>query len=807
MNISYNWLKQYIQIDYSPEQLSEILTAIGLEVEGLHKFESIQGGLKGLVTGRVVECRPHPNADKLKLTKVDVGGDVLLSIVCGAPNVDEGQNVVVAPVGCTIFPLAGEPFEIKRAKIRGEVSEGMICAEDEIGIGTSHAGIMVLNEEVEPGTLVSELFEVETDYIFDIGLTPNRSDATSHLGVAKDLLAYLRVNEDFKGKLKFPETGEVVGTDSVEFKVSVADNLLCPRYAGIILEDIKVKESPDWLKNRLKSIGVRPLNNVVDITNFVLHEYGQPLHAFDLDAIKGGGIVVSTLEKGTSFVSLDEKKRELSEEDLMICDADMNPLCMAGVFGGLDSGVTETTQRLFLESAHFHPTAIRKTSTRHLLRTDAARIFEKGSDPGIVVDALKRAVFLLEKYANARVASQVYDLFPKPPIPAQIGLHTERVRKLIGLDISDAQIKQILEAMDMKVDESGKGIYRVEVPLNKADVTREADLVEEILRIYGYDRVPFCNHVNIPLIAGDFPDSFTLKNRIADYLSAKGMLQMMNLSLVSSNFYPKDRSDLVYIHNTSNESLNIMRPDMLHPALNTIVHNHNRNQKNLKLFEFGRTYLLKDQKIVEREHLSIALSGFFSEGNWRKARHKADYYDLLEIVECVLQNLGVVDYRFSDSAENEYFEYSIDLVANQQVLVKLGKVSREIAGKHNLDEEVYFADLHWTLLEKASKKSVVLTEAVSKYPVVQRDLALVISEEINFSQLEKIIRKIGGTKISSVQLFDIYRDKEKLGEGLKSYAVNLVFSDREKTLRDKEVDKITSKIVQTMGRELGAKLR
>ncbi|TVR80380.1 MAG: phenylalanine--tRNA ligase subunit beta [Saprospirales bacterium] len=807
MNISYNWLKQYLTIDHSPEQLSEILTAIGLEVEGVQKFESIEGGLKGLVAGRVMECQPHPNADKLKLTKVDVGGGTLLSIVCGAPNVDKDQMVVVAPVGCTIYPLIGHPFEIRRAKIRGEVSEGMICAEDEIGLGTSHAGIMVLDPDVEPGKMISDLFQIEIDYVYDIGLTPNRSDATSHLGVAKDLLAYLRVNEVYNHSIAYPEVQQISERFPKNFNVKVIDAQLCPRYAGVIFENIEVKDSPEWLKNRLSSIGVRPLNNVVDITNFVLHEYGQPLHAFDLEAIKGGGIVVRTLDKGTPFISLDEKERVLHEDDLMICDAEMNPLCMAGVFGGLGSGVTKTTKRIFLESAHFHSITIRKTSTRHVLRTDAARIFEKGSDPTIVVEALKRAAFLLEKYANATVASKIYDLYPQPAIPVQIDLNTQRVRKLIGLNISDSEIENILEAMDMKVNVLREGIYKVEVPLNKADVTREADLVEEILRIYGYDRVPFSNHVSIPLISDEFPDSYTLKNRIADFLSGRGMLQMMNLSLVSSDYYPKGRKDLVYIHNTSNESLDIMRPDMIHPALGTIVYNYNRNQKNLKLFEFGRTYVLQGKKIIEREHLAIVLSGLYSEGNWRLAKRKSDYYDLLEIVESTLSNLGIKAYKFIDSGPDDQFEYSVDLVLDQQVLARLGKISPEITHKRDFSEDVFFADLNWTSVEKASKKYVVLTEPVSKFPVVQRDLALVIPEEINFSQLEEIIVKIGGSKIMSVQLFDIYRDKDKLGEGMKSYAVNVVFSDRDKTLKDKEVDKFTSKIVQSLGRELGAKLR
>ncbi len=601
MNISYNWLKKYLDISQSPEELSEILTSIGLEVEGIEKYTSIPGGLEGLVTGRVLECSAHPNADKLSVTVVDIGGENPLDIVCGAPNVARGQTVVVAPVGSTIYPTKGAPFEIGKVKIRGRRSEGMICAEDEIGLGDDHDGIMVLSEAFEPGTPIDQIFPVEKDVIFDIGLTPNRSDATSHMGVARDLLAYLRVHSDYQEDLKWPDLRPFKeGKGNTDFEITIEDTKACPRYSGLIIEGVQVKESPEWLKNKLKSVGLKPLNNIVDITNFVLLEYGQPLHAFDLNEIEGGGIRVKQLAKGTKFTTLDEEERELHSEDLMICDVHDRPLCMAGVFGGLKSGVSKKTTSIFLESAHFEALSIRKTSTRHLLRTEAAKIYEKGSDPALTLPALKRAALLIEEMAGGKPASPVFDHYPNPIRSQEINLVYERVRKLTGAALSKEQITVILKAMDMEIVESGPEAILVRVPTNKADVKREADLIEEILRIYGFDKIPMGDHIKIPLISSSFPDKFTLTNRIADHLCSKGLTQMMNLSLSRSSYYKEDRKDLVYVQNTSNEQLNIMRPDMVRSTVETMVHNVNRRQTDLAFFEFGKTYRIEKGDIVER---------------------------------------------------------------------------------------------------------------------------------------------------------------------------------------------------------------
>ncbi len=808
MNISYNWLKQYLNTDHSVDRMSEILTSIGLEVEGVKEFSAIPGGLKGLVVGEVLECGPHPNADKLSVTKVDVGdGEAPLNIVCGAPNVAAGQKVVVAGVGSTIYPNEGEPFDIKKAKIRGERSAGMICSEDEIGVGKNRDGIIVLDPSIKAGTQAREVYNVEEDFIFDIGLTPNRSDATSHIGVAEDVLAWLRVNENHQKDINYPVLEGFEEGPEVHFTVKIEDEKACPWYSGLLIKNVKVGESPEWLQTRLKSIGARPVNNVVDITNFVLHEFGQPLHAFDLKKIKGNGIVVTQLPAGTEFVTLDEKERKLDAEDLMICNAEREPLCIAGVFGGLGSGVDENTTDLFLESAHFDATSVRKTSTRHLLRTDAAKIFEKGSDPEVTLKALKRAALLISEIAGGEPASQLFDLYPSPVSPAVIKLETERVRKLTGAPMTDEEIVEILQAMNMKTQSEGNGKLRVSVPTNKSDVTREADLVEEILRIYGYDRVPFSNSINIPLIPGNFPDKHLVGNRIADYLSSLGLLQTMNLSLVKSDWYEEGKEELVYIHNTSNESLNIMRPDLLHSSLATVAYNLNRQQTDLRLYEIGKSYSQKDGEITETEHLAIALSGDWNTGNWRQQTDPSNYHSLVHLVKSLTDLLGIESPQFTQLEEHPWFDFGAEIVVKGKTLGLAGKVANSVCEVHEISEEVFYADLDWKLLIKTAQKTRVVSRPVSKFPTVSRDLALIVNEGVQFKAIESIVLKAGGRKVHSVGLFDVYTDEEKLGPGKKSYAVNMVFSDPNKTLKDKEVDKMIKKMLHALKNELGADLR
>ena len=807
MLLSYNWLHQYLTSYQSVEELSTILTSIGLEVEGVKIFESVPGSLKGLVVGEVLECEQHPNADKLSLTKVDIGEKEYLQIVCGAPNVAVGQKVIVAPVGTTIFPLQGDPFTIGKTKIRGIASNGMICAEDEVGLGKNHDGILVLEADAKPGTAVSKLFDVSTDHIYDIGLTPNRSDATSHIGVAKDVLAYLRINSAEQAKLDLPDLKPFKKAKQHSFSVKVLDASACPRYSGIIIRGIKIGPSPDWLQQRLKSIGQRPINNIVDITNFVLHEYGQPLHAFDLDKIKSNGIVVATAQSDQKFTTLDDVERKLSPDDLLICDAELNPLCIAGVFGGVKSGVTEVTQSIFLESAHFDPISVRKTSTRHLLRTDAAKIFEKGSDPAITIDALKRATLLIMQYAGGYVDSDIYDVYPTPVNMAEIELSFEKVRSLTGAPLTDQRIKEILLAMEMVIGSDIDGKLTVKVPTNKADVKREADLVEEILRIYGFDNVPFSNNICIPLMSSYWPDKHTLTNRASNYLSALGFSQMMNLSLVKSEWYKTKEKELVYIENTSNESLNVMKPDMIHSVLEALAHNINRRQKNLAVYEFGRTYKRDGERIKEEESMIIALTGKIRDGNWLENEKDADFFDIKRISGDFLNFMGI-NYTSIESIDNQSeFAFGLSLFKGKIELIKFGKVSNSLTQIFDIDEDIFVAIGNWSEILKLSSKEKVISKAVNKYPSVERDLALIMDEKIQYKEINDLMIRTSGNILDKLDLFDVYRDENKIGIGKKSYAIRLTFVDRSKTLTDKNVDKVINKLLGSLKHHLGIELR
>ncbi len=814
MKVSFNWLKQYLDIDLPPDELGALLTALGLEVEGMEDVQSIPGGLKGVVIGEVVECRSHPDADHLSVTRVNIGNGDPLPIVCGAPNVAAGQKVVVATVGSTIYPVEGDPLTLKKVKLRGEVSEGMICAEDELGLGHSHDGILVLPPEAEVGMPASDYFEVETDVVYEIGLTPNRSDATNHLGVARDLAAYLRVNHDHGGAIHWPDVSAFqVENHNQTVEVEVEAPEACPRYSGLSLEGIEVKESPDWLKRRLRAIGLRPINNVVDATNFVLHELGQPLHAFDLDAIPSKEIVVKTLPSGSSFTTLDEVERTLSSEDLMICDGEENGLCIAGVFGGLGSGVTRKTTRLFLESAHFDPKWIRRTSMRYNLRTDAAKVYEKGSDPNITVYALKRAALLIQELAGGTIASDIIDRYPQPIRPAAVRVRPAQVNRLLGLELTSRELLRILEALDMEAEKQGEDELQVRVPTNKSDVTREADVIEEILRIYGYDKVPIPEKIHSAMAIAAYPEPNELRDAVSQLLISRGFLEMMGLSLSESRYYIEGPNpgiapdDLVYINNTSNVHLDVMRPTMLITGLEAIRYNQNRQQQDLKLFEFGKTYRQAEGSISETEHLALFLTGARWRESWLFDREQAvTFYTLKAMVESVLMRLGISRFQ-QDVLKDERFQYGLTYHRGPVVLAELGQVPLAISQAMDIRTSVLYADLHWENLAAAVKPDGLTFQEINRFPAVRRDLALVVDNSVKFQDIASIAKKYGKKLLKTTDLFDVYENEEQLGAGKKSYAVSFVLEHPEKTLKDKEVDKLMDQLIQAYEAQLGASIR
>lgn len=814
MKVSYNWLKSYIDISLSPQQLSELLTSLGLEVEGMEEVESIRGGLAGLVVGEVVTCAKHPNADKLSLTEVNIGTGDLLHIVCGAPNVAAGQRVIVATVGTTVYPTEGEPFAIKKSKIRGEDSEGMICAEDEIGLGASHAGVLVLPEGTPIGMAARGYFKLETDYIYEIGLTPNRSDATNHLGVARDLAAALRVNHGLQRGVQLPSVDAFATQNhDLPIEVIVENAEACPRYSGVVIKGVTIGESPEWLKRRLQAVGVRPINNIVDATNFVLHELGQPLHAFDYDAIKGNKIIVKTLPAGSPFLSLDGITRKLSNEDLMICDADSNGMCIGGVFGGLNSGVSENTKNIFLESAHFNAGWIRRSSMRHTLRTDAAKVFEKGSDPNITVYALKRAALLMTELAGGTISSDLIDLYPKPIAPAEVEISYAHVNRLIGINISNEKVKEILAALEMQAIAETNETLKVAVPTNKADVTREADIIEEILRIYGFDNVPEPGYLTLAMVTSEQPDPSQVRNTIADLLVGNGFHEMMAMSLSESRHYKQtvthiaDES-LVYINNTSNVHLDIMRPTMVVSALEAVLHNQNRQQVNLKLFEFGKTYRMQSEGgIDEKPRLSMVLTGQRWTESWlNKDKNQVSFYHLKAFVKLVLNKLGFVQYQETEFKDGIY-GYAVRFHRGEQILAELGQVAPKVVRKMDIRSEVFFAELHWDKLLRSMAKLKVSYEELSRFPSVRRDLALVVENSVRFSDIAAIAAKVGKKLLKDINLFDVYVNDSQLGVGKKSYAVSYLFEDPEKTLQDKEIDRIVQQMIDAYTTQLGAVIR
>ncbi|RIV32968.1 phenylalanine--tRNA ligase subunit beta [Flagellimonas lutimaris] len=803
MKISYNWLKQFVQIDWDAQKTGKLLTDLGLEVEGISQFESVKGGLKGIVVGHVLTCEKHQNADRLKLTTVDVGQEAPLQIVCGAPNVAAGQKVPVATIGTTLYTKEGEAWVIKKGKIRGEASQGMICAEDEIGVGESHAGIMVLNEELVPGTPCSQVFEIENDEVFEIGLTPNRADAMSHFGVARDLKAGLEQKEIQK-ELVTPSTSNFsIDNRSLKVDIEVLESDLAPRYCGVTISNLVVQDSPDWLKNRLKAIGLAPINNIVDVTNYVLHELGQPLHAFDASKIKGNKVEVKTLSAGTKFTTLDEVERELHEDDLMICDEE-KPMCIAGVFGGLHSGVTEHTTSIFLESAYFDPVSIRKTAKRHGLNTDASFRFERGIDINLTKYALKRAALLIREIAGGYITSEIADLFPKKPQERQVFLTFNKINSLIGQEIPRDTIKSILSSLEIKINnvtESGLGLT---IPTYRVDVTREVDVIEEILRVFGYNNIDFKEKLNASIAKTSRFENYRIQDVVGSMLASKGFYEIMTNSLVSSDITSGDESAVEMLNPLSSD-LSVLRTSMLHSGLQTVSYNHNRQKTDLKLFEFGKTYHTVDGQHQEKQHLAILISGNRTQNSWAVASKKSEFFYLKGIVENVFERLGLRDIDTNPLSDSDYAE-GISYTKNNKVLVSLGLVSKAALKRFDIKQEVFYADLDWdTILASVSTKNMVFQE-IPKFPEVTRDFALLLDDSVSFQKVYDIAWKTEKKLLKKVNLFDVYTG-ENLPEGKKSYAVSFTLMDEKKTLTDKQIDKIMGKLLSQYQKELGAELR
>lgn len=815
MKISYNWLKNYIQTDLSPEKMGEILTNIGLEVESIEEFQSVKGGLEGVVIGKVVECSKHPDADKLSLTKVDLGTGELLPIVCGAPNVAAGQKVAVATIGTRLF-FSNEEIIIKKGKIRGQESHGMICAEDELGLGASHEGIMVLHPDTKIGTPASEYFKVENDLVFEIGLTPNRVDASSHIGVARDLAAWLSQSSEIKYTKPSVESFKA-DNQSNKIEVFIENTQACQRYAGATISGIEIKDSPDWLKNRLKAIGLKPINNVVDITNFVLHETGQPLHAFDADQVTGKKVIVKTLPKGTKFTTLDEQERELSGEDLIICNAGEG-MCIAGVFGGLKSGVTTDTKNIFLESAYFNPVWVRKTSKRHALQTDSSFRFERGVDPNNTVYALKRAALLIKELAGGSISSEIVDVYPEPVKNHKFFVLFSHIDRLIGKKISHEQIKKILKSLEIEIVSENPDGLSLEVPAYRVDVTREADVIEEILRIYGYNNVETSDSVKSTISYAPKPDTNKWKNIVSDMLSNKGFNEAMNNSLTKAEYYeklkPYNPEQTVKILNPLSADLNAMRQSLLYGGLEAVIYNENRKNQNLKLYEFGNCYQLTNNqnngnsllKYQEETHLALFISGSKKAINWNQPEVKTDFYQLKSFTEMVLIRLGFdLDKLKQEEISNDIFSYGLSYYMGKNQLVEFGLISKEIRKTFDISNEVFYADFDWNKLMKFLPAPKQFSP-ISKFPEVKRDLALLVDKSTNFGTIKDLAFKAERQLLKNVSIFDIF-EGEKLGADKKSYAVSFIIQDENKTLTDNQIDKIMNKLIQTYQKELGASIR
>ncbi len=806
MKISYNWLKQFLKIDAPSEDISNILTDLGLEVEMVEKYQSVKGGLEGVVVGHVLTCEKHPDADRLKVTTVDLGTGTPVQIVCGASNVAAGQKVPVATIGTKLFDKEGVAFEIKKGKIRGQESHGMICAEDELGLGTSHEGIMVLDESLVPGTPAAKVFNIENDEVFEIGLTPNRADAMSHMGVARDLRAGL-LQKNASLELITPSVSKFkVDKRTLKIDINVTDSKLVPRYCGVTISGITIKESPSWLQNRLKSIGLTPKNNVIDVTNYVLHELGQPLHAFDASQIHGK-INVKTVAAGTKFTTLDSIERTLHEEDIMICD-DKGPLCIAGVFGGKNSGVSENTTSIFLESAYFNPVAIRKTAKRHGLSTDASFRFERGIDPEITQYALKRAAVLIQEVAGGDITSDIIDIYPKKIEDFTVFLNYEKTFKLIGQELPKETIKKIVASLDIKVNSSSDAGMGLIIPAYRVDVQREVDVIEEILRVYGYNNISFSKKLNATVANSPRNEDYKVQNIIANQLNSLGFHEMMANSLTTPDYVNlseqlKEEYNVTILNPLSND-LSAMRQSMLFSGLEAISYNINRRSSDLKLFEFGKSYRKLLSGYNEKKHLTLFTTGNRIAESWTNPQKPSDFFLFKGYVSAILARLGL-DKTQNIPTTNDVFAEGIAFALGNDILVEMGTVKKSIVKHFDIKQEVFYAEFHWDLVLKLLSNKVKFT-AISKYPEVRRDFALLVDANVEFESIYKVARQTEKSLLKDINLFDVYEGKN-LPEGKKSYAVSFTIQDTTKTLTDVQIDKIMGKLQSNFETQLGAQLR
>ena len=815
MNISYKWLKEYVDFDLTAQQVCDALTSTGLEVDALEEVQSIKGGLKGLYVGKVLTCEAHPNSDHLHVKTVDLGKGEPSQIVCGAPNVAAGQKVIVADLGCVLYD-GDQEFVIKKSKLRGVESNGMICAEDEIGIGNDHAGIIVLPEDAVVGTPAAEYYHLESDWLIEVDITANRADALSHWGVARDLYAWLKSN-GHETKLHRPDCSKFkVDNHDLPIEVTIENQEACKRYACVSITDCEVKESPDWLKNKLTTIGLRPINNIVDITNYVMMAYGQPLHCFDADMVKGHKIVVKTMPEGTPFQTLDGEEHKLSDRDLAICNAE-DPMCIAGVFGGKGSGTYETTKNVVLESAYFHPTWIRKSARRHGLSTDASFRFERGIDPNGTIYALQQAAILCQELAGGKVSMEICDVYPEPIKNAVVDLNFKYVNNLVGKFLNPGVIKFICRSLDMEVKYENEQGLTLEIPAYRVDVTRPCDVVEDILRIYGYNNVEIPTQLKGSLvIKGDEDQKHKLANLVSEQLVGEGFNEILNNSLTTAAYYGESDT-LVRIMNPLSSDLNVMRQTLLFGGLESIQHNVNRKRQNLRFFEFGNVYTFDPAKkndddpmqaYKEQYHAALWLTGKRVEGSWAHANEDSNFYELSAYVENILRRIGVKPGMVvRKKSENPIFSagLSIENRGGKQ-LIEMGIINKKLLKQFDLSAPVYYAELNWTALMKVIKKNEVLYTEISKFPAVSRDLALLVDNNVEFAQIEQIARQTEKKLLKKVELFDVY-EGDKLPAGKKSYAVNFILQDEEKTMGDKQIDAIMQKLITNIKKQLNAELR
>lgn len=817
MKISYNWIKDYLKIDLEPARVAEILTAIGLEIEGMDEWVSVKGGLKGVVIGEVLTCKKHPDADKLSVTTVDIGQPQPLQIICGAPNVAAGQKVPVATVGTVVFK-GDESLEIKKSKIRGELSEGMICAEDELGLGNSHEGIMVLNKDAKPGTPASDYFQIVSDSVFEIGLTPNRIDSGSHFGVARDLAAYLNINAGLKEKAVLPSINNFKpDNNSNPYEVIIENYTDCPRYTGITISEVTIGESPDWLKNRLRAVGLNPINNVVDITNFVQLEVGQPLHAFDADKIDNRKVIIRNLPDKSKFITLDNVERSISSRDLMICNANEG-MCIAGVFGGIKSGVTGSTKNIFLESAYFNPVAIRKTSKRHGLKTDASFRFERGADPNITTWALKRAIMLIKETAGGKISSDVVDVYPERIKNVHIDVEYKNINRLVGKNIEPETVKKILSLLDIEIINEDAHKLSLVIPSYRVDVRQEADVIEEILRIYGYNNVEVSMHVNSTLYYPEKPNKEKVTNIVSDLLSANGFAEIMCNSLCPASWYDQnedfEKDQLVMLANPLSSDLNAMRQTLLFGGLNSIIWNINRQNFDLKLYEFGHSYFYhkseeypKVADYTEKESLDLFISGNTGRQSWNYKTNPSDFFNIKSSVEMILSRLGInPDTLKYGESDKKYFTESFCYLFNNKLLAETGRVSKSYLAKFDIGQDVYWGHIDWDFTLKLIKNHSIAFHELPKYPSVKRDLALLLDRSIKFSQVRDIAFRTEKNALREINLFDVY-ESDSLGKNKKSYAVSFILRDDLKTMADKNIDRIMNNLIRAYESELNAQIR